>query len=151
MGTAEARRDYDASGGTVDVNEEDAPEATRQGAVTDIWVDIHGVRRELTGAFRPMIDKQGNPLRRRDYLGINAKRELLPPMALLTYAYVPYYYTWNNSTGWKRRGRPKFANNIVARVINLTPKAGDAFYLRMLLMSEQCIGAKCATTSSHVT
>ena len=150
MGTADARRNYDARGGTVNVNEEDASAPTQQGATTDVWVDIHGVRRDLTGDFRLMTDKQGNPLRRRDYLGINAACELLPPMALLTYAHVPYYYTWNNDTGWKRRERPKFANNIVARVINLTPKAGDAFYLRMLLMSERCIGAKCACASARV-
>lgn len=141
--TEENRRTYDAGGGTVDVGEVGEDGAARPGGSADVWVDIHGVRRDLSADFELQVDKNGNPLRRRDYLGVNAAGELLPPMASLIYLHVPYYYTWSAGTGWRRRARPKFAANVVARVINLTPKAGDAFYLRMMLMSDRCIGARC--------
>ncbi|KAI1695261.1 hypothetical protein Ddc_21362 [Ditylenchus destructor] len=48
------------------------------------------------------------------------------------YHEIPEHYTWNPSTRiWtKRKGNPK----VIGRMYNMTPKQGELFYLRMLLL-----------------
>ena len=103
-------------------------------------IDIHGVRR-MRAFDSKVVTKAGRTLTRAQYLGQDADGQLLLPMSALTYDKVPYYYRWVSST-WQRRTKPHFAADVVGRVINLTPKAGDAFYMRLLLMSPCSIGAR---------
>ena len=106
----------------------------------EVLIDIHGVRRMRTAGSKVATNKAGRTLTRAQYLGEDAHGQLLLPMSELTYGKVAYYYRWVGRT-WQRRSQPHFAADVVGRVTVLTPKAGDAFYMRLLLMSPCSTGA----------
>ena len=145
VGTPENRAQFDALHGEDNDGSDGANCANVHGdglsaaERAEILIDITGVQRRRTPGWVP-CQRGGRTLTRAQYLGVDERGELLLPMAALTYDKVPYYYRWVGRT-WQRRCKPHFAADIVGRVHNLTPKAGDAFYMRLLLMSPGCVGA----------
>ena len=60
----------------------------------------------------------------------------------LRYVDMPEGYTFNKKTKeWKQRTEKRKCD-VVGRVDNIHPSAGERFYLRMLLHSENSVGAK---------
>ena len=66
----------------------------------------------------------------------------------LRYFEVPQYFTWDtSSSSWKRRRRRARGGNVIGRMTNIKPSAGEQFYLRLLLLH---VPGACATCWSDL-
>ena len=94
--------------------------------------DPRNERTKLTAYFDQCTAENEQPLTDTER-GYKDSTELLPSAAELTYSEFPMYYTWHDDTRtWKRRKSPH-KRDTIGRMHSIHAKAGDKFFLRMLL------------------
>lgn len=85
----------------------------------------------------------GQALTRPAYLGSDDEGSLYPAAGQLTYAEIPFYYTWDTKEAqFCRRSSPHCVKpSMVSRLAVIKPSSGDVFYMRLRLLYVCCKGA----------
>jgi hypothetical protein len=95
--------------------------------------DPLSTRTKLTAYFERCLQEAETPLTAEERGYEEDGVTLLPDATSLTYPEFPLYYTWNDKTRtWHRRKRPH-KSTCIGRMYTVHPKAGEKFFLRLLL------------------